>query len=485
MLLKAKVAAIEFAGDTVRVAVFKTGGGMPKLLELAEREAAYETPEARPEALARALDEALSALESRPATYVLCVSTEFCLMRAITIPFRGRRRVAAAVRFELEPHLAFPIEELLLDFNITAEFDGETDVFAVGMRRAHLEEQQAILEAAGVNAEGVTVDAIGITGLWLAGGTRAKGLSAVLHVREHAASIVVLYNKRIAYCRHLPCNAAQLRESPAAVAREVQNSLRGFISKWRGDGDLDRIHVTGVDFSPEERVAFSQAVGLPVEDVMLISKITGGALALKDGARGGKYNTWESLAGAAMGVAGGPCAVDFRRAEQDLQGAVRGVVAHLMFSSCLALIVLLGWAFFYYQGALRYQAEAAIIQENIAELREEIEAMADKGLGADVDIDMFNDPSLLAILMEIGEKMPDDKVTVVDIRVSPPETQSWWIRIQGKATDSSSFNEVFANLKASKLFQVDDDPDLSLQDQMTTFAIKIYRLSEDTHETES
>lgn len=485
MLLKAKVAAIEFLGDDVRVAVFKTNGGMPKLLECTERRAVYDTPEERFNALVCALDEALSALKSRPAAYVLCVGTEYCLMRVITIPFRGRRRVAAAVGYELEPHLAFPIEELLLDFHIVGEFEGETDVFAVGMRRAHLEEQQAILEAAGVDAEAVTVDAAALTGLWLVSGKRTKGLNAILHVRKNASSIVVVYNKRIAYCRHLPCGASQLRENPAVAAREVQNSLRGFMAKWRGNGDFDRIHVTGLDCTPEERDTFAAALGLPVENAALIPRPKGGPSSLGHGAEGAEYNKWEALAGAAVGAAGGPCAVDFRRTDHDLQGVLRGVVAHLMFSSCLALIALLGWAFYYYQGALRNQAEAAIVKEHIAELRDEIEAMADQGLGTEVDIDMFNDPSLLDILLEIGEKMPGDKVTILDIRVAPPETQSWWIRIQGKANDATTFNEVFANLKTSRLFRVDEDPDLSLQDQMTTFAIKIHRPSEESNETES
>ncbi len=485
MFLKAKVAAIEFSGDDVRVAVFKTGGGMPKLLEQAERRAVYETPEDRFDALVRALDEALSDLESRPAAYVLCIGTEYCLMRAITIPFRGRRRVAAAVCYELEPHLAFPIEELLLDFNIVAEFDGETDVFAVGMRREHLEEQRAILEAAGVDAEAVTVDAAALTGLWLVSGRRTKGLNAILHVRENASSIVVVYNKRIAYCRHLPCGAAQLRANPSVAAREVQNSLRGFMAKWRGDGDFDRLHVTGFDFAPEERDAFAETIGLPVENTALMAKTNRGALSPGNRADGSECNKWEALAGAAVGAAGGPCAVDFRRAEQDLQGVLRGVVAHLMFSSCLALIVLLGWAFHYYQGALRNQAEAAVIRERIAELRDEIEAMADQGLGAEVDIDLFNDPSLLDILLEISEKMPGDKVTILDIRVSTPESQSWWIRIQGQANDAAAFNEVFENLKTSRLFRVEEEPDRSLQDQKTTFTIRAYRPSEGFHETES
>ena len=156
MFLKAKIAAIEFVGDEVRVAVVKTGGARPVVLELASSRAEYSEAEEYSEAMVNAVDDALNQLSVRPAAYVLCANSMYSVVRVLTIPFKGRRRVMSAAPFELEPYLAFPIEDLLLDYDIVTEIDGETDVLTLGMRREHLESYLAILAEAGVEVEAVS-----------------------------------------------------------------------------------------------------------------------------------------------------------------------------------------------------------------------------------------------------------------------------------------------------------------------------------------
>ena len=156
MIVTAKIGGIEFVGDEVRVAVVKTGRKLPQVLDLQVRKAEYETPADRFEALVRALNDVLDTLRAQPTTYVLCVPGTLTIVRALTVPFKGTARVSKAVPFELEPHLAFPLEELLLDFNVIREAEGATEVLAVGTRRGNLEEQLAILQAAGIEAEMVS-----------------------------------------------------------------------------------------------------------------------------------------------------------------------------------------------------------------------------------------------------------------------------------------------------------------------------------------
>jgi hypothetical protein len=93
----------------------------------------------------------------------------------------------------------------------------------------------------------------------------------------------------------------------------VNNTLRAFLTKWRGDGDITALAVTGMDFSHEQREAFASALGMPIHDVMMIAQLDGGALALGGGASGGKLNHWEPLVGAALGATGGGFSVDFAR----------------------------------------------------------------------------------------------------------------------------------------------------------------------------
>jgi hypothetical protein len=484
MVLNPKVAAIEFVGDEVRLAVVKTGGKAPTVLELHVATAHYEDPEGRFEAMVAAVDQALDKVEGNPAAYVYCAQASDCIVRSITIPFKGRRRVAAAVRFELEPYLAFPIEELMVDFKITSEADGQTEVLAMGMRRETLEGNLAILRAAGVEPDSVNLDALGISGLWATLNKGPRDVRALLHVRARGASLVIVENNKLAYFRHLPCTPEMIIESPRRVAREVQNTLRAYLAQRKEEVSIDTIHVTGVDFVDYERAAFAEALGLAVDETSLLPQLPGGAHALQDGTAGTKHNYWEAAVGVAACAAGGTgFDVDFRRAEQDMQGTLRTSVTHVLFSSVLAILLLLAAAVYYYQGTAKTKAAAGRVQAEIDQLNADILGLMEQGLGEGVNTDVFSDATLLELLEEIGKKMPEDKVTITEISANPPGARGAWITIEGQVGNSAVFNQIYNDLKTSELFRVEADPEIRMEGAETRFEIRAYRPTEETEDT--
>lgn len=468
----ATIGAIEIAYDRVRVAVVKTGGKLPVVLELAERAATFESSEERAPALARALGETLDSLKARPHAYVLCANALYTVVRTLSIPFRGARRVAAAVPFELEPYLAFPLEDLAVDFNTVGEFEGETEVLAMGMRRQQLEEQLDILRDAGIETDAVTLDALALTGLWTQIARPGKGLEAILHARADGAILSVINNKRVAYFRVLGTTAEQLAENPGAAAREVNNTLRAFLSKWRGPGDVTKLHVTGMDFTHEQRQHFAEAVGLPVEAIMMISQLDGGSLALASGPAGGKLNHWDALVGAALGATGSGFAVDFTADAEPGSTPVRSVISHLLFTATLGFILLAGWAFYYYEGRIQNEAQARQLQEQVDAITKEIEELGNQGLGPDVDTTLYADPTFPDILREFAQKMPNDKVQILEMKVLPPGMRGGWITVSGTANDAAAFNEAYAKLKESTLFTVDEQANIAVEGTTTTFSFR-------------
>jgi len=184
------------------------------------------------------------------------------------------------------------------------------------------------------------------------------------------------------------------------------------------------------------------------------------------------------LLGVASSAAGDPYTFDFAQTTQTWQSSAPAVIKHVLFSACLALLMLLGMAFYFHQGTIRNNAETSTLQAKADALEQEILALGEKGLGSDVDARVFSDPTLLTILDEISKKMPGDKVNITEVKISPPEAKSWWMRIQGTVADAGVFNEVFNAMKGSQLFTVQDEPDLSLQGELTTFAVKMFRPDE-------
>lgn len=474
-MLGATIGAIEIGYDRVRVAVVKLGGKLPQVLELAERAAEFESAEERVVALGAVLGDALDSLATRPQAYVLSANALYTVVRTLSIPFRGARRVASAVPFELEPYLAFPLEDLAVDFTTIGEFDGETEVLAMGMRRQQLDEQMDILREAGIETDAVTLDALALTGLWLQVAKPGKRLEAIFHVRAEGSIVAVVSNKRMAYFRVLGCSGETVAENPAVAAREVNNTLRAFLTKWRGEGDITELHVTGMDFTHEQREAFAEALGMPINDIMMIAQLQGGALALENGAAGGKLNHWDGLVGAALGATGSGFAVDFGQDVAQGSGPVRSIISHVLFTACLGFILLAGWGFYFYQGRIQNEAQARSIQAQVDQITAEIQDLGTQ-VPEGIDADIFTAPNALEILEELASKMPDSKVQIKDIRIQPPGMRGGWLIVSGTANDASVFNEVYAKLRESTLFTVDEQPNISVEGTQTKFSFRANRI---------
>lgn len=477
--LSPNIGAVEIRGDTVRLVVIRRGMRTLRVVAAAHESVEYTESEERTEALVAALRRALQKLSCMPHTWVLVVSSQLCMVRTLTLPFRGTRRVLAAAPFELEPHLAFPLEELALDFSIVAEFDGQTDVLAVGIRRNHLNEYLAVLQAVGIHVEAVTLDTIALVSFWLRTHSVGKGLQAVLHVREDSAGLVILHGRALAYFRSLPFSGQRLVSDPAAAAREIQNTLRAFLAKWRGKTQFEALYVSGLE--PDEALARSLREQLGIEillsdllsqdDKTRMLRVAPGAEAEMDA------DAFVLVAAAEGAYRNLP--VNFLRNEQQDGATLVGLVArHVMFTSSLALFLIGLWVFFYFQATGRYRTEVERLQTQIQAINAEIADLAEKGLGEDVPTDIFRDPPLLDILDEIAKRMPEGTVTITDVRLSPPGARGSWIIIEGTAPDVSRFNEAFARLGESPLLRVDPEPDVRLQGNIASFRIRCHRKQE-------
>ncbi len=116
-----KIGVIEFRSEAVHIAIVKAGGRLPKLLDHATAPIVHPDDDSELDGLTAALDAALSQLKSAPSVWMLAVASANSIVRQVKIPFKGKRKVDAALTFELEPNLAIPIEELLIDYQIIQE----------------------------------------------------------------------------------------------------------------------------------------------------------------------------------------------------------------------------------------------------------------------------------------------------------------------------------------------------------------------------
>ncbi len=479
MRIGANIAAIEIDGDTLRLAMVSTGGAMPKVAACRQTEVQYDSPDDRHDALAEGVRKLCAGLKPQPAGYVLCASSLYAITRNLTLPFKGRNKIAGAVKFELEPFLAVPIDDLVVDFSITREIEGSTEILVFGLRKEMLAADLAVLEEGGVIADGVTLDLAGLTSLYAGARKKMNGLQPVLHIRPDRCILTVMFNKKLAYVRQILRAQADIFQDPGAVGREVRNGLRAFMAGWKSDDSFHEISVTGMELDGPARAAFEEASGLvPVFTCLseackgkvpkhhaqqapppsIIDHPAPGSAALagddmsaQEPAAPGMTAAfpagaeWENLIGAAHASAGTDYAYEFRKEEIANTHFLQGIARHLVFSGVLAAIVLIGYAGFtvvhYFQMRARLDAigneiwrlytdaapnselaQAGRPSDDVGGARTfqviNEDLLGEGAIGVSFPTNYFEYPTLLDYLLTIGAYMPDERVKITDLRAT-------------------------------------------------------------------
>lgn len=510
MKLSAKIGVIQLRGDRVRVCVVSTGGAAPTILDSVEVPVGAAVVEGT-DPTADAVRDAVRSLSPSPHSYVLCAGSFDSVVRVLPIPVRGARRVAAAVQFELEPYLAFPIEELVVDHLPIREVDGQTEVLAVGMRRAAIEPALAALQAAGVDPEGIGLDALGLTALWLCRHRQAKGLNALVHFHQDGATLVVLADRRVAFMRPMAGVTCQtLGESPVLVAREISNSLRAYLASSRATEPVAGIHLTGCAPDAALEGALAEAFGAPVlwvelrEVVRVQTKLRKkqrrDASAAADGGApvANTSGDWEALAGVAYAAAGGGPAMNFRQGQAARRNVLQGAGALAAFTIVMVGILAISYGGFCYVDCKSNVRQIERAGEEIWRLY--TEAFPDspdaKGGRPPQDIGgvrtlalmrrdfeehskrstefnaaILGRPTLLDILKDVSERLSSDKVLLTDLQVRASKDRGQNVTIMGELIDPSAFEEQFAKLKQSRLLTMTGEPTIAQKQGKTTFTI--------------
>ena len=485
MKLFAKIGAIEISDTAVRVAVIKTGLGPPKVLESVELHVEESEGLSKRITQVATVRAAVESLDSAPAAFVLVVPATWSILRRLTVPFRGARKVAAAAPFELEPYLAIPIEELVVRFLRTGAEAGGTEVLAIGVRRESLEEQIAILEEADVPVEGAMLDGLAITSLWHGMRSEAGGIQAVLHARESGSMLAVLEGKKLAFLHRMDASADAFSNEPEAVAREIQNLLRARTAEGGAGSAPQSLTITGLTGVGEAAARFEGALRIPVqyEDLSTRFVVSDEGLPAVRGAAnhaaGDDRNRWTALVAAATSAAGGGFHLSFLEQDSVSSKSREALTRYGVITCLLGVALVIGFLFSVYAnhrknvGSLE-RLGAAVWEEFAATYPDvaisrpdgdtggfkslqfmEAAAEEEREITSTLSLDMFDRPTVLDILRELGKRLPDRIAAIKDLNIAV--TKRMTVTISGEIKDSEAFNAAVKDLETSTLFTIETD----------------------------
>lgn len=499
MILSSKVGVFQFDGDEVRFVAVKAGRGKPVILEVHSEQAQYDTAQERFEGLVTAARTVMGKVKTTSQAYTLCVPVEHAVARVLSVPFRGGGRVAAAVPFELEPYLAIPIDELVVDHSIIGEADGGTEVLAAAVKHSVLREQADVLQAAGVRVEGANLDVAGLTSLWHAQAKPGSGLHAVVHLRPGRSVLAIVNGRSLGFYRQLNFDAQRFEENPSAAAQEIKNSLRAFLAQWHGEDEVATLSITGAEPSGYETRSLEEQFDCEVVYGRLFDGVKGAGLVHAEGPQ--QPNRWEALVGVGHAAVQGAYGLNFCKGDLAPPELSRNLMVNLGLAAGLLAMTGFGYAGYCYLEYDRNMAAARAMGQEVYRLfkdafpnaeaaqqgrleqdidgsftmrhmEQQVSEMA--GAGEIVPLDLLARPSLLEILKDLAERVPSDKAIITELKVWPSDDKSQLVTISGEIREPQAFNAIFEELKKSELLTFEDNPQKTFRGDKNLFTLKAH-----------
>ena len=440
---------------------------------------------------------------------VVSVPAHLISIRTLTLPFSDPRRLEKVVPFELESLLPYPIEEVVVDYQVTGAVGGKTSLLVAAIPRDLLKNYLEHLAEAGIDPETVDLDGMALIDLARnlpAGetgfGPDENGMTAVLdmgasktvvclmhHGQVHSIRTVLLGGQNLTEAlqnRHgISFEEAEDLKSQAGLMDEDVESLhqRGISETLRRTldpllGELGRIfHAYQADgaIGPTEGgkavTGFLLCGGgskLKGLESYLASELGIRAMNLTPGITTGNGARWDPVYGLGLGLAlkgarlSGGSRMNFRKGEFSYRGERSAVSTRSRYLWIAALVVAaLAAADLYMKYSIkmsRYQTLKNEVREQFQTMFPETRNIVDEVQQAQTAVAELEKRSnlfgrggwtSLQIMAELTRRMPPNvKIEVQDLVIEPGR-----LRLEAETDTFDSVDKIKASLEQFEVFK--------------------------------
>ena len=132
-------------------------------------------------------------------------------IREISLPLSHLKQVEKIIKYQMEPYLPCPVEDVLVDF-LQPGTDG--GIFTFGVEKKYLAEHLALLAGAGIEPNAVTIDDIALFSLYLyKHGHESEQPIAIVNQDGESLVVQIILQKKLDFIRILPDNMDQLADT--------------------------------------------------------------------------------------------------------------------------------------------------------------------------------------------------------------------------------------------------------------------------------
>ncbi len=136
--------------------------------------------------------------------------------RLLTFPFGSTKKIAQTVTFEMEGHMPFGLDEVLLDYSIIWSTKEASKVLVVYIKKSEFAKQLSTLQTIGVDPRVMGVEGLELVNLVNLGMVPPEGAYAIIDMGHAKTTIAVCQGKKLAFMRSILIGGAQITEAIAA-----------------------------------------------------------------------------------------------------------------------------------------------------------------------------------------------------------------------------------------------------------------------------
>jgi len=245
MMFQTKSVGIDARADSIRIAVAVSQGGRTKILNLIEREiptnAEGETTDAT-----EILKEALKEVGANEDLCVAGIPTSNSINRLLSTPLTDSSKIRQTLKFQLEPQIPYPIDQVISDFVTVRKSDEGSDILAIAVAKDSIAEKLRHLRSAGVDPQILALDALALSALYFTPFDFSEDrVTALLLTGEESSFLGFFVGERLIGYRNLE---GVPRDDIGAVdnmIKELKRSLVGFTPVTDQDAEIGALCVGG------------------------------------------------------------------------------------------------------------------------------------------------------------------------------------------------------------------------------------------------
>jgi general secretion pathway protein L len=424
-----------------------------------------------------ALNEIAQQMDLKSETCVASIDGSHIAYQSLTMPFKDPRKIKQTLPFELEPLLPFPIEDIVVDFNITKNAE-QSEILAVSARKALVAEYLQTVRSFGIHPKVIDIRPVPIA-YWLLSQFETPDSGVVIDIGQKKSTLVLFIDRRIVLVRNTSLENAgrpvpstpeagtaskELVESISkSLHRDLKNTLRSLSAQMKGEIKPEKIFITGISSQQEGLIdALTELTGTPVELVDVSKDIR---LRMD-------YNTSELWNPALMSGALSLALREFKKGhgfnlmkgEFEIKKGFLKSVKELK-KIAIALLVIFAFLMFdagsdYYLVKKRYQAaeqrnanlfmqlfpEVKEVKFPLQQLKQKIDELKKSAVTLPSDIN--KEQKILDLINDISKRIPK----AVDIDVSSLVIDAETVRISGQTDSFNTVNTFKTELEPSSYF---------------------------------